>query len=172
MDRAFTVYGERLVLAIEQTPEHLRVRIGEEVLEIEDHSIDDRYVTMRIGGRLVRVPYARAGAHVHVARAGESYEFVPAEEAEDAAREAGAFTPEVTSPMPGKVLAVKAAVGDVVEADQALLLLEAMKMEQTVRAPTRARVIEVRVEVGSMVGPGAVLMKLEPVEEEASNENR
>jgi acetyl-CoA/propionyl-CoA carboxylase, biotin carboxylase, biotin carboxyl carrier protein len=171
MDRAFTVFGERLVLAVEQTAEHLRVRIGAEVVEIEDHWIDDRYVTMRIGPRLVRVPYARAGAHVHVARAGESYEFVPAEEAEDAAREAGAFTPEVTSPMPGKVLAVKAAVGDVVEADQPLLLLEAMKMEQTVRASARARVVEIRVEAGSMVGPGAVLMKLELVEEQAPGAN-
>ena len=165
MDRAFTVYGERLVLAVEQTPEHLRVRIGDDVLVIEDHWIDDRYVTMRIGGRLVRIPYARVGAHVHVARAGESYEFIPAEEAEEAEREAGAFTPEVTSPMPGKVLAVKVAVGDIVEPDQALLLLEAMKMEQTVRASARARVIEVRVEAGAMVGPGAVVMKLEPVDE-------
>jgi len=168
MDRAFTVFGERLVLALEQTPEHMRVRIGEEIVEIEDYRVDERYVTMRIGGRLVRVPYARAGAHVHVARAGESYEFVPAEEADEAARDAGAFTPEVTSPMPGKVLAVKAAVGDVVEPDQPLLLLEAMKMEQTVRAPARARVIEVRVEAGSMVGPGAVVMMLEPVEEDVA----
>jgi acetyl-CoA/propionyl-CoA carboxylase biotin carboxyl carrier protein len=166
MDRAFTVYGERVVLAVEQTPEHLRIRVGDEIVEVESHTIDERYVTMRIGGRLVRVPYARVGAHVHVAHAGESYEFVPAEEAEEAAREAGAFTPEVTSPMPGKVLAVKASVGDIVAPDQPLLLLEAMKMEQTVRAPARARVAEVRVEAGSMVGPGAVLMMLEALEDE------
>lgn len=167
MDRAFTVYGERIVLAVEHTPAGLQVRVGDEVLAVESHAIDERYVTMRIAGRTVRIPYARAGAHVHVARAGESYELVPAEEAEEAARDAGAFTPEVTSPMPGKVLAVKAAVGDVVEPDQALLLLEAMKMEQTVRAPARARVAEVRVAAGSMVGPGAVLMMLEAVEGDA-----
>jgi biotin carboxyl carrier protein len=169
MERAFTVYGERVVLAIEQTAERLRVRVDEEWIEVESHSIDERAVTMRIGGRLVRIPYARAGAHVYVARAGESYEFAPAEEAEDAAREAGAFTPEVTSPMPGKVLAVKVAVGDVVEADHPLLLLEAMKMEQTVRAPARARVAEIRVQAGSMVGPGAVLMLLSPVDDEATS---
>jgi biotin carboxyl carrier protein len=168
MERAFTIFGEPLVVAVEQGGDKLRVRIGEETLTVDEHSIDDRYVTLRIGARSVRVPYARVGAHVHVAIAGESYEFVPQEEAESA-REAGAFIPEITSPMPGKVLLVKVAAGDVVEPDQALLLLEAMKMEQTVRAPTHARVAEVRVEAGAMVGPGAVLVVLEPVEEAAAS---
>lgn len=169
MERAFTVFGQPLTLAVEQGADKLRIRVGDEEVVVDEHSIDDRYVTLRVHGRSVRIPYARVGAHIHVAVAGESYELVPAEEAAESGREAGAFVPEITSPMPGKVLLVKVAVGDVVEADQPLLLLEAMKMEQTVRASSRARVAEVRVEAGAMVGPGAVLVVLAAVEE--SNES-
>ena len=165
MERAYEVCGRRVTVALEETAEGLRVRVGDETFDVADHAVDDRYVTLRVGDRFLRLPYARTGAHVHVALGGESYEFVPAEEAEDAARDAGAFVPEIMSPMPGKVLDVKVAVGDVVEPDQPLLLLEAMKMEQTVRAPAAARVAEIRVEAGAMVGPGAVLLVLEPLEE-------
>jgi biotin carboxyl carrier protein len=165
METVFSVRGKRVGVAIEPGHERTRVVVDGEPVEIDEVSIDERYVTMRVGSRVVRVPYARSGAHVHVAYGGESYEFVPGEEAEDAVRGEGAFVPEITSPMPGKVLAVKVAVGDTVEADQPLLLLEAMKMEQTVRAPAAARVAEIRVQDGAMVGPGAVLMLLEPVGE-------
>jgi biotin carboxyl carrier protein len=161
MERVFSVRGEPVTVLVEESAQSIRVTVDGAALEIEDVVIDERYVTLRTGSRVVRVPYARTGAHVHAAFGGESYEFVPAEEAEESARDAGAFVPEITSPMPGKVLAIKVAVGETVAPDQPLLLLEAMKMEQTVRAPTRARVTEIRVREGAMVGPGAVLMLLE-----------
>jgi len=71
--------------------------------------------------------------------------------------------------MPGKVLQVLVAAGDVVEADGALLLLEAMKMEMTVRATHRCRVVTVRVEAAAMVGPGDTLVELEEAPEEAQS---
>ena len=165
MERIFNVRGKPVTVSTDETGERVRATVDGKALEIEGLAIDDRYVTFRCGTGVVRVPYARTGAHVHVSINGESYEFVPAEEIEESGRGAGAFVPEITSPMPGKVLAVKVAAGDVVEADQPLLLLEAMKMEQTVRAPARARVAEIRVQDGAMVGPGAVLMLLEEVPE-------
>jgi acetyl/propionyl-CoA carboxylase alpha subunit len=73
------------------------------------------------------------------------------------------FEAQVISPMPGKVIEVLIAHGDVVEADAPLLLLEAMKMEQTIRAPSPARVKSINIEVGTMVGPGQVLVILEEV---------
>jgi 3-methylcrotonyl-CoA carboxylase alpha subunit len=161
MERLFNVRGKPVSVALDEKGDRVHVTVDGKTLEIEGVAIDDRYVTFRAGARFVRVPFARAGAHVHASIGGESYEFVPAEEIEESGRGADAFVPEITSPMPGKVLAVKVAVGDVVEADQPLLLLEAMKMEQTVRAPARARVAEIRVQDGAMVGPGAVLMRLE-----------
>jgi biotin carboxyl carrier protein len=69
--------------------------------------------------------------------------------------------------MPGKVLDVLVAAGDRVDAGAPLVLLEAMKMEQTVRSPADARVVQVKVKTDQMVGPGQILVVLEPVDTEA-----
>jgi propionyl-CoA carboxylase alpha chain len=69
------------------------------------------------------------------------------------------------APMPGLVLRVLAEVGAVVTAGQPLLVLEAMKMEQTVSAPARGLVAELRAKAGEQVSTGQVLAVLEATEE-------
>jgi len=61
------------------------------------------------------------------------------------------------APMPGTVVRVGVAVGDVVEEGQPLLWLEAMKMEHTISAPAAGIVAELRVAAGQQVEVGAVL---------------
>jgi biotin carboxyl carrier protein len=63
--------------------------------------------------------------------------------------------------MPGRVSAVKVAPGQAVTKGQELLVIEAMKMENALRAPRDGRVKHVRVRLGEMVGPGLVLVELE-----------
>jgi len=65
------------------------------------------------------------------------------------------------APMPGKILAVKVAPGDSVKKGEALIILEAMKMEHEVAAPHDGVVREVLVEVGQQVDTGAVLVVVE-----------
>jgi 3-methylcrotonyl-CoA carboxylase alpha subunit len=65
------------------------------------------------------------------------------------------------APMPGKVIAVKVAPGDTVGKGDELLVVEAMKMENAVRAPREGRVKSVSAKVGDMVSPGVVLVELE-----------
>ncbi|WP_157245759.1 acetyl/propionyl/methylcrotonyl-CoA carboxylase subunit alpha [Nonomuraea typhae] len=67
----------------------------------------------------------------------------------------------VRSPMPGTVLLVKAAVGDRVEKDQPLVVVEAMKMEHTVTAPVEGVVRELPVRAGQSVDMDAVLAVVE-----------
>ncbi|GAB6899017.1 ATP-binding protein [Kineosporia succinea] len=69
----------------------------------------------------------------------------------------------VRSPAPALVVATPVAVGDEVEANAPLLVLESMKMETVLRSPFRARVRECPVSVGSQVETGAPLMRLEPL---------
>lgn len=65
------------------------------------------------------------------------------------------------APMPGKVTAVKVAPGQTVVKGQELLVIEAMKMENALRAPRDGRVKDVRARLGEMVSPGLVLVELE-----------
>ncbi len=59
----------------------------------------------------------------------------------------GAGSVKVSSPMPGKILAVKANVGDSVKKGQVILILEAMKMENEVVAPEDGTIASIDVTV-------------------------
>ncbi len=61
------------------------------------------------------------------------------------------------APMPGLVLRVLADVGSAVTAGQPLLVLEAMKMEQTVTAPADGVLAELRAKAGDQVSTGQIL---------------
>jgi len=63
--------------------------------------------------------------------------------------------------MPGRVVKVLVARGDLVAAHQGLVVVEAMKMENELRAPRAGTVTEVRVREGEPVEAHAVLMVIE-----------
>ena len=64
----------------------------------------------------------------------------------------------ISAPMQGTIVKVLIAEGDVVESGQALLVLEAMKMENHINAASGGTVQEVRVKAGDTVGTGDVLV--------------
>ena len=64
--------------------------------------------------------------------------------------------------MPGKVVSVLVSAGDRVEAGEALVVLEAMKMETMLRAEIAGTVGIVGAEPGDMVDAGVVLVELAP----------
>ena len=72
----------------------------------------------------------------------------------------GAGSVKVSSPMPGKILAVKANVGDSVKKGQVILILEAMKMENEVVAPEDGTIASIDVTVGASVESGDTLVTL------------
>ena len=62
--------------------------------------------------------------------------------------------------MPGKILSVKASVGQAVKKGDVILILEAMKMENEVVAPEDGTVASIDVAAGDSVEAGAVLATL------------
>lgn len=74
---------------------------------------------------------------------------------------AGQVKPELTSPMAGKVVLVRVQAGDAVEEGQTLVIIEAMKMENEIRASADATIRDVRVAAGDLVNPGDVLLAFE-----------
>ncbi len=66
----------------------------------------------------------------------------------------------VTCPHAGKVVAVQVQVGDTVAAEQALVTIEAMKMNTYIYAPQAGKVTEVLVKAGDAVEEGAVMVRL------------
>jgi len=88
-------------------------------------------------------------------------EHIAVEESEDGGRSEGS-SGAVLSPMPGKIMSVKVKVGDQVSANQVVLVLEAMKMENEVQTEVAGKVREVKVRSGETVEGGQVLIVVEP----------
>jgi acetyl-CoA carboxylase biotin carboxyl carrier protein len=68
---------------------------------------------------------------------------------------------DVKAPMPGKILEVLVNVGDKVNEDDELLILEAMKMENPIYAPAGGTVKEIKVKVNDSVDTDQLMMVLE-----------
>jgi biotin carboxyl carrier protein len=67
----------------------------------------------------------------------------------------------ITAPMPGKIVKVLVKPGDRVEPRQGLIVVEAMKMENELRARAAGTIAEVRVTEGASVEAGAILIVVE-----------
>ena len=145
----------------------VRARIdGVEVIA-EVEPLADGSTAIRVAGRRVRILGARTRNSILVAIGPASFEFVPIEGRAGASRH-GLAAPEVTAPMPGKVLKILVAEGDSVEHGQALAVLEAMKMETTLYAESAATVKKIHVSAGDMVDHGAVIIEFSPAPEAPS----
>lgn len=157
--------GQPVRVSLDRSGDSIRARVEEREVALHSPHVDDRQVRIVTSdGRHHRIVYARREGRIYVAARGIVVELSPhADTSTDDSGAAAGFTPEVVAPMPGKVLEVLVAAGDEVAHDAPLLRMEAMKMEQTIRAASPAKVREVRVQAGTMVAPGAVLLVLEPL---------
>ena len=68
----------------------------------------------------------------------------------------------ITAPMPGKVVRILVAVGDMVTAGQGIVVIEAMKMLNPIEADRAGRIIRIHLADATPVEPGVALFDLEP----------
>jgi 3-methylcrotonyl-CoA carboxylase alpha subunit len=157
----------------------MRLRCGEQAFDVQASEangawvgrVDGREVrftlepagpgvfVVRSGDRVATLHLARDGATVHLSWEGVAHALVEEREGARAAHrhDSGALE----APMPGRVAAVKVAPGQRVARGDELLVVEAMKMENALRAPRDGVVRAVHASVGDMVGPGRPLVELE-----------
>ncbi len=139
----------------------VRLTIDGRELEASIVPMRDGSAMIELGGRRVRMAAAKRRAAIFAAVGPFTAEFSVAEER--ASRRAGGLAAhELDAPMPGKVLKVLVAEGQAVEHGDALIVLEAMKMETTLYAESAAVVARICVAAGQMVDHGARLIELSP----------
>ncbi|MCH1540533.1 MAG: biotin/lipoyl-binding protein [Candidatus Poseidonia sp.] len=133
-DGAFALAGHRAILIGDG---RLRVTLGD--------------------GRIMFGHVAKVGDVWWVALGGHTYRW----ERMEAGASAGGNEGGLIAPMPGKVLQVLVKVGHTVEAGQALMVLEAMKMEHRIVAPSDGIVTMIHFADGDQVEQGASLLEIE-----------
>jgi biotin carboxyl carrier protein len=79
---------------------------------------------------------------------------------------AASGTQQINAQMPGKVVKLLVSEGEMVEADQGLLIIEAMKMENEIKSPMAGIVSEIAVREGDAVETGALMIVVDPPESE------
>jgi 3-methylcrotonyl-CoA carboxylase alpha subunit len=161
---AFLYRGQRLELRTHGSSGEYRlegIESANNAHTISGARIDGDTLTLRIDGRARRFSVLEQGRHLvlHDGTQRLGLEPVAMYRHEQAMAAGGAD--RVTAPMPGRVVVVRAAVGDKVEAGQEVMVIEAMKMELSLKAPRAGTVAEVRAANGDFVEADAVLVALD-----------
>jgi len=68
---------------------------------------------------------------------------------------------DVTAPMSGRISEVLCKVGDQVNCEDELMILEALKMENPIGAPVDGKIVEIKVAAGAMVESNQLLLIIE-----------
>jgi pyruvate carboxylase subunit B len=126
---------------------------------------------VRVEGRSLRIVPERLGAGIWALERGAARgRFEVMDPAEAAIRNIRATAPEsegpppLRAPMPGLVVRVEVQVGDQVEAGRGLMIVEAMKMENELRAGVAARVRAIFAREGEAVEKDQLLVEFERTE--------
>jgi biotin carboxyl carrier protein len=154
-----TVDGRPLRVEVRAKGEALEVVLDGRPLAVDAVFEGERFASLLVGDRshdaaLERVEggyrvHLREGALLVVIQESRGGVRPPARRASGPSR--------LVSPMPGRVVRVLAEAGAGVEAGQGLVVVEAMKMENELRAPRAGRLAEVAVREGQTVEAGALL---------------
>jgi propionyl-CoA carboxylase alpha chain len=156
---AFTAAGQDYAVAYRIRGDIVRASVNDAPLAGLVHAATPDHVDLEIDGtrRVYRIHQVGADTYVDASDGSSALSEVPRFGDPEKTAPAGSLL----APMPGLVLRVLAEVGAVVTAGQPLLVLEAMKMEQTVSAPANGVVAELRAKAGEQVSTGQVLAVLE-----------
>jgi len=150
----------------------LEVRPHDELFEIEidgTHKIvsisriSPQHLSIILDGKSYNVEVERFKEKYQVVTRGEVYEFSVTDEREvvTTAKAQASGRLIVTAPMPGLVVDLMCKAGEQVEADTGVLVLEAMKMQNEIKAPVSGVISEIPVETGASVNSGDCLFVIE-----------
>src|SRR6266705_5678754 len=140
--------------------ESFELELGGKRRRLKGYRMEKGKLTVRLDEATVAGRVARAGSRFDVFLPGEHY-CLELHDPLLQELEMEAHAGELAAPMPGKIIQVLVQAGDEVEKGKPLLILEAMKMEHTIKAPARGRIARVRCRVGEQVAERAELIDFE-----------
>lgn len=117
-----------------------------------------------LGARSLAVHIAPKGDELEVWTAGRRHTMSLADARDrvlKSKRAAAAGPIELRAQMPGKVIRLLVAPGDTVEADQGVIVVEAMKMQNEMKSPKAGTVIKIHTREGATVSAGEALLAIE-----------
>jgi biotin carboxyl carrier protein len=137
-----------------------RVRIGDAERVVVATRLGDGLLSLGVDGKTWDTHVARTDDGYDVDVAGIRHE-VEVRDPRRAIVRSGASSGAVKTTMPGRVVRLLVAEGATVELGQALVVVEAMKMENELKAPRTGTVRRIAAAAGTFVEAGALLLEIE-----------
>jgi biotin carboxyl carrier protein len=162
-----TIEGNEHEIEIEElAADSFAVRFGKDRFEADLKRVGPVSFSVIVGSRSFDFDVARDGDETVVVSRTGSTRLTVADAARRRATYAGKRREvtgrvEIKAAMPGRVINVLVASGDEVKADQGIVVVEAMKMENEVKAPKAGKVLEVKVAPGQAVEKGQIMIVIE-----------
>lgn len=152
--------GEVVTVPVAYTPDGYRLTLPDGRIVLARGAIKPGDVLEAdLDGVRLSCTWVRLGHEISIFDSGGGRTVALVDPLADASAEDAAAGGRVTAPMPGKVTALLVPAGAAVERGQPLLVLEAMKMEHTIKAPRAGIVAALRYGVGDQVEDGALLVE-------------
>ena len=159
---ALSLHGQRHEVEAYGHDGDYRLRHGDASADVRGARHDGEYLSARFNDEALRLPVRADAARVTVHDiAGNRHSFERAAAFAWQSKEAGGGN-QITAPMPGRIVLVKANAGDVVEEGQELLVMEAMKMELALKAPRAGTIESVSAVQGDFIEADSVLVRFVP----------
>ncbi|HZX79917.1 MAG TPA: acetyl/propionyl/methylcrotonyl-CoA carboxylase subunit alpha [Lysobacter sp.] len=158
---AVTHRGERIVLRAGGHGGRYRVEYAGRMHDVDGARIEDGALSLRLDGEAMRVMVGGERGHwsVHDGERRLALAAAPLHDEHHGGAEGG--TDRVVAPMPGRIVVARVQPGDTVVTGQEVMVIEAMKMELSLKAPREGVVAEVRGAAGDFVEADAALVLLE-----------
>ncbi|HYY43130.1 MAG TPA: biotin/lipoyl-containing protein [Pyrinomonadaceae bacterium] len=159
------VAGQEHALELQRKGASVVAEVDGRRYELEAREVEPGSYLLHAGGRVYecRVRRTDGASEVHVGRQVFQITLIDPKRLRHTLS-AGAQTggrAAVVAAMPGKVVRVHVAVGAQVEAGEALLVVEAMKMQNELKSPKAGTVVELQAATGATVNAGDVLAVVE-----------
>jgi biotin carboxyl carrier protein len=167
MDFEFLIDGSLQTISLENKDGRLAIRVGETLLEAEVETLADGTVSFLVGKDSYLAHLGRDKTRILVSIGGRQVVLQsPGQERSHSERveEAGPMGISlVKAPMPGRVIKLLVAEGEIVRKNQTLAIVEAMKMENEIKSVCEAKVRRIFVAAGELVDSDRPLIELGPV---------
>lgn len=152
--------GQTARIEVRESQGRYRVTIGEKTLDLDVVKMGASDLSVLVDGASHDLSLEKTAEGYAVVMRGDRFDVDLKDAVKGAALGRVAHTGplKLTAPMPGKIVKVLVNQGDVVEAGRGVLVMEAMKMENELKAARAGTVQEIKVKEGQAVEMGALLL--------------
>lgn len=166
MNYTFKLNNQIYKINIEEDENIYTIEIDDEIKQdIEFSRIDSNLYSLLVEGKSITVGIFKKGKKIQVFHEGDLFELESISERDLSKGGIVGSGLEVIAPMPSRIVKVLKSEGDDVEADEAVVVVEAMKMESELKAPQSGKIKQIKVSEGDTVEENAILATLSPPEQ-------